>query len=77
MLSIAAVLEHPRRDPMIWTFILVTFLQMKRKSSTVLMKTMSALLLVKGSLTCWKINKYVVGNSEVIFINMIGIKSLF
>lgn len=43
------VLEHPRRDKVIWTLVLVTFLQMKRKSSTVQMKMMSALLLVKGA----------------------------
>ena len=59
--SIKAVLEHPRRDKVIWTLVLVTFLQMKRKSSTVQMKMMSALVLVKGSLICWTINRYVVG----------------
>ena len=59
--SIKAVLEHPRRDTVIWTLVFVTFLQMKRKSATVQMKMMSALLLVKGSLICWTINRYVVG----------------
>ena len=59
--SIKAVLEHPRRDTVIWTLVLVTFLPMKRKSSTVQMKMMSALLLVKGRLICWMINRYVVG----------------
>ena len=59
--SIKAVLEHPWRDKVIWTLVLVTFLQMKRKSSTVQMKMMSALVLVKGSLICWMINRYVVG----------------
>ena len=59
ILSITAVLEPPRRDTMIWTWVSVTFLQRKRKSSTVPMKMMSALLLAKGSLTCWKISRYV------------------
>ena len=56
-LSVEAVLEHPRRDTMIWTLVLETFLRTRRKSSTVLMKMMSALVLAKGSLTCWEINR--------------------
>ena len=84
ILSITAVLEPPRRDTMIWTWVSVTFLQRKWKSSTVLMKIMSALLLAKGSLTCWEISRYVLvlkcfyfcdvglsGHLEVIFISMI------
>ncbi|KAI2567377.1 FGD6 isoform 4 [Pan troglodytes] len=51
----AAVQEHPRRNRMI--LVLVTFPLMRRKSSTVLMKMMSALSQVKESLTHWKINR--------------------
>lgn len=57
VLSPEAVLEHPRRDTVIWISVLVTCLRMRRKSSTVLTKTMSALVLAKGSLTCWEINR--------------------
>jgi hypothetical protein len=58
MLSIEAVLEHPRKDRMISTLVLVTCPPMRTKSSAVLMKMMSALSQVKESQT-WKVNRYV------------------